>query len=103
MKIKAYTGYGERNHTHYYNTFEVVDKLPEIGEVVYGSEGHGERKVVTAINDAWLDCEQSSLDVYNYDYYVIDVKWQDLNDDGEWVENKEWQDVLYYAMKKQED
>ena len=52
MKIRAYTGYSDSHRIHYYTDFEIVDKLPELGEVVYGDEdncihvNYGERERV---------------------------------------------------------
>lgn len=49
-----------------YRRFVVVDELPEVGDVI--ERGQYE---VLAINEVRLDPEQSSSDVYDYDYFEI--------------------------------
>ena len=91
-KIKAYTGYNQRTDTRYYNYFEIVSKLPEIGENDYGFEGY---KVVE-INPVKLDVQQNDDDVYNYDFYEVVVEEKD--DDG--IID---QDSVLIAIRKEQD
>ena len=98
MKIRAYTGYNEGNKIHYYTEFEVVESLPEVGDIVYGSNYDGEKKVVTSIREVALDTCQGNDEVYNYDYFAVTVELQLLNDNDEWYTEEE--DVQYFAIEK---
>lgn len=68
-KIRAYVDWDDETKTHYYNDFEVVEKLPKINDVCYDDDCSIER--VRSIENVELDCEQGNDDVYNYDYYKI--------------------------------
>ncbi len=68
-KIRAYVDWDDETKTHYYNDFEVVEKLPKINDIYYADEFRDER--VTSIKRIDIDCEQGNDDVYNYDYYEI--------------------------------
>ena len=86
MKIKAYTSYSEANKIHRYREFEVIDILPEIGEVKeLFPERDGERTTVCEIRELSLDCEQGNDEVYNYKYYEIVKSFEVLDDDDNWV------------------
>lgn len=86
MKIKAYTGYSDSHRIHYYTDFEIVDKLPELGEVVYGDEdncihvNYGERERVCSIQKIELDCEQGNDEVYDYDYYKVETQFEEYDE-----------------------
>lgn len=71
--IKAWIGYNDKNKTHYYENFEVVENLPEIEK-----EFWNDRKI-SKIKEVELDCEQPNYDVYNYNFYEIteEVRYDD--------------------------
>lgn len=54
----------EVNKIHYSRNFEVVDTLPEVGDIL-------NRETVTEIAPVVLDWEQGNDDVYRYEYYRI--------------------------------
>lgn len=66
-KIKAYIDYNDYNKTHYYEEFEIIDELPEIGDYKNGGK-------IIKIEYATLDCEQPNSDVYDYTFYKITTK-----------------------------
>lgn len=101
MKIKAYTSYSERTNTRYYRDFEIVDKLPGIGEVIY--EYCGDRKTVTEINEVMLDYEQGNDKVYDYKYYALTIKFEELSNDNVWIEDKDNEETLYVAIEKEDE
>jgi hypothetical protein len=100
MKIKAYTRFVESTNTHYYREFDIVDSLPEVGEVVYGGEDYGQRQTVTKISEAILDCEQGNREVDNYDFYCLTVKWEEQDENDQWQEIEEDEEKWYYAVAK---
>lgn len=89
MKIRAYTGYSERSNARYYTDFEIVGKLPEVGEVIYGDSDnsvtpyHGERERVTNVCAARIDCEQGNDEVYDYEFYEVQTQFEEYNDSTE--------------------
>lgn len=109
MNIRVYTDYDERSKRKYYRDFEVVEKLPEVGEVVWGDSDdspskvppyHGERERVKSVNKAWIDCEQGSDDVYNYDYYEVATQLETYNEEtGAYDVTDEAHETYYYAIK----
>ncbi len=110
MKIRAYTGYCERSNTHYYTDFEIVDKLPELGEVVYGDSDnctridYGERERVTNVCKAWLDCEQGNDEVYDYDYYEIQTQLEEYDEQsGRYEVTDKSYSTYHYAIKRVEE
>ena len=72
-KVKAYIDYNDYNKVHYFEDFDIVDELPKIGDLI------DDNKVIK-IEEAKLDCEQGSDDVYNYDYYKLTLKYEDYDD-----------------------
>jgi hypothetical protein len=86
MKIEVCTGYSEYTNTRDFTNYTVVDELPKIGEVI------DHQFKVTDISEAYLDCEQHSDAVYDYDYYDVDTE----EEDGE-----PW--CFHYAVKKEEE
>lgn len=70
MKIKAYTSVDDRSNTHYYRNFDLVSKLPDIGD----TDGD---LVVSGISPVDLDCENDGR-VWDYEFYAIS-----LSQDGE--------------------
>lgn len=91
MKIEAYTGYNETCHQHLYNKFEIIDKLPALGDN-FGTQvkycPNPAKEIVTDIDEVELDCEQPNDKVYNYKYYEITTDYEEKNEDGE-IE-KDW-------------
>lgn len=96
MKVRAYVSMNEASNTHGYKDFEVIAKLPEVGETVYMHSGINE--TVKSIEPVKLDAEQGKSEVYNYNYYkiVIEEKEEFMGD----VEINE--SVYYYAIEKEE-
>lgn len=84
--IKAYIGWNDKNHTHYYKDFEIIEKLPEKKNVF---DENGER--IIKIESVKLDCEQGNEEVYNYDYYVAKIEY-DYGVTTDW----------YFCIKKEE-
>lgn len=93
--IKANVGYNERSNKIYHRYYDVVDRIPKEGEAygMYSSDGYDE--VVTYVQEAYLDTEQPSDDIYGYSLYNVGTRWTD--EDGE--ENEE----IYYLAIKNED
>ena len=61
-KIKAYTGYNEREKIHYYKEFDIVEVLPK--------EFYNDEKII-GIKEVRLDVEQCNQEVYKYDFFEI--------------------------------
>lgn len=85
-KIKAYIGWNDTNHAHYYKEFEIIEKLPEKKNVF---DENGER--IIRIESVRLDCEQGNEEVYNYDYYVATIE-MDYGLETDW----------YFCIKKED-
>lgn len=108
-KIRAYTGYSERRKTHYYTDFEIVNKLPEVGEVVYGDDdnciniNYGERERVKSVSAVSLDCEQGNDEVYNYDYYEVCTQFEEYDEESKTfsVADEDYS-IYYYAIKRED-
>ena len=68
-KINVLTGYSERRNCYYHSDFEVVDRLPEIGEE-HPYRWWGK---VTSIEEVRPDCEwrPRNDDDWNYDFYAV--------------------------------
>lgn len=108
MKIRAYTDYNEWNNKRYYTDFEIVDKLPEVGEVIYGDDdncltlNYGERERVFNISEAYLDFDQCLLDIYSYDFYEVVTQFEKYdNDTKSWLVVNTCYDTLHYAIEKE--
>lgn len=75
MKIKAYIGYSERKNCFYSKEFEVVEELPEVIELNNILENkdlqHIYKNCCIDISEVYLDPEQPTNEVYNYDYYKL--------------------------------
>lgn len=101
MKIKVKTFYNEHTNTNYRREFEIIDALPEIGEVEeLFPESTGERTTVVAIREISIDCENRD-EAFEYNYYVIKKTFELLNEDDEWeMENES--ELHYVAIKKGE-
>lgn len=87
--IEASVSYNEYTKVGRRRSFEIVDRLPEVGETRCGNE-----YCVASIDKAWLDCEQPKDKVYEYDYYIVTMQSCDDPSD-EWNE--------YYAIAKEEE
>ena len=61
-KIKAYTGYNEREKIHYCKEFDIVEVLPK--------EFYNDEKII-GIKEVRLDAEQCNQEVYKYDFFEI--------------------------------
>lgn len=71
--IRAFTSYNESSNTRGYRMFDIIDSLPEVGGTYNGEE-------VKEVNSVYLDAEQDSDEVYNYDYYHVITKCLDAED-----------------------
>lgn len=106
-KIKVYVDYKERSKVHYWAMFEVVDRLPKVGEVVYGDDDdalrpyYGERERVERIWKVEPDCEQGNDDVFEYDYFEVFTRLEEydkvLND---YFVTDEFYCAYRYAIRK---
>lgn len=76
-RIRAYTDYSDYSKTHYYEDFEIIDKLPKLFEII------DDYKLIR-IDDVDLDCDQPSSSVYDYDYYYLTL-----------LDEQEDNDVIY--------
>lgn len=109
MKIRAYTSYSERSNSRYYRDFEIVDKLPEIGDVVYGDKDgatvdYGERERVNNIFAVSLDCEQGNDDIYNYDFFGVDTQFEEYDEESKaYSVTDERYSTYYYAVKRKNE
>lgn len=101
MKIRAYVCFDERNKVHFHRDFEVVSRLPEIGETVYGSDYDGEKEIAVAIREASIDTCQGNDEIYNYDYFEIYVELLKLGDDDEWYIDET--NSLFVAIEKKQE
>lgn len=86
-KMKAYIGWNDKNHTHYYKDFEIIEKLPEKKNVF---DENGER--IIKIESVKLDSEQGNEEVYKYDYYVATIE-MDYGLETDW----------YFCIEKEEE
>lgn len=80
-------------------TIEVVDSLPEINEVVWGSDYDGQRQVVKRVAPVSVDFQQVGDYVWDYEYYAVTIALEEQDDDGEWVVVCE--NTAFYAVKFQ--
>lgn len=102
MKIRVKTRTDEAEKIAYYRDFEIVKSLPNVGDIDEVSpEYNGEKTTVIGIFEAVIDCEQGSDEIYNYEYFRIRKKFENLNDDGEWELSNEWDEFL--AVEKKYD
>ena len=68
--ITVLTYYHERSNKHEKATAIVVDALPKVGDhvsFIYNDE------IVNDVCSAWIDNEQPTSDVWNYDIYQIEI------------------------------
>ena len=72
MKIRILTHVNEYNKDHYHRSFEVIDEMPNLGDLY-------EDGVVTDITRIEPDCEDRSDDALNYIFYQVTVKAEDGN------------------------
>ena len=63
-KIKAYTGYNEREKIHYYKEFDIVEVLPK--------EFYNDEKII-GIKEVRLDAEQCNQEIYKHDFFEINT------------------------------
>ena len=68
-KIKAYVDYNEREKIHYYQTFDVVEVIPQY---------YNDEKVID-IKEVRLDAEQGNDEVHKYNFFKITT----IDDDKE--------------------
>ena len=66
MIIRAKIGLNEWNNTVIKRNFELVKTLPIVGELFHDYK-------VLKLNEIKLDCEERTENLYNYDYYKIDL------------------------------
>ena len=66
MIIRAKIGLNEWNNTVIRRNFELVESLPTVGELFHDYK-------VMKLNEIKLDCEERTENLYNYDYYKIDL------------------------------
>lgn len=71
--IKVRTNTNEWTNTAYYMNAIIVDELPEIGDTDYSKYNLHSDEFVAKIEEAYIDCEQGSEDVWDYDYYWMTV------------------------------
>lgn len=98
MKIQVYTKFNERHKIRYSTTFEVVDELPKVGDLLEDNKYY--RNVVINVREVSIDCEQGNDEVYNYSYYYVRVKSQEFDEDlNKWIDTNEYTEN--YAIKEE--
>ena len=73
MIIRAKIGLNEWNNTVIRRNFELVKTLPIVGEPFHDY-------TVLKLTEISLDCEERNENLYNYDYYKIDLLDEDNED-----------------------
>lgn len=105
-KIKAYVGYDERTNERRYFEFEITDKAPEVGFVVFGDEydsidvRDGFREVITEVHELKPLKEQDSDEAFNYDYYYVVVGCEIYLENFDDWKSEEHIYTMYYAVKR---
>ena len=73
MIIRAKIGVNEWNNTIIRRNFELVETLPTVNEQFHDYK-------VLKLNEMKLDCEERTENLYNYDYFKIDLLDEDNED-----------------------
>ena len=73
MIIRAKIGLNEWNNTVIRRNFELVKSLPTVNEQFHDY-------TVLKLNEISLDCEERNENLYNYDYFKIDLLDEDNED-----------------------
>lgn len=73
MIIRARIGVNEWNNTVIRRNFELVESLPIVNEQFHDYK-------VLKLNEMKLDCEERTENLYNYDYFKIDLLDEDNED-----------------------
>jgi len=73
MIIRAKIGVNEWNNTVIKRNFELVESLPIVNEQFHDYK-------VLKLNEMKLDCEERTENLYNYDYFKIDLLDEDNED-----------------------
>lgn len=73
MIIRARIGTNEWNNTVIRRNFELVETLPTVNEQFHDYK-------VLKLNEMKLDCEERTENLYNYDYFKIDLLDEDNED-----------------------
>lgn len=73
MIIRAKIGLNEWNNTVIRRNFELVETLPTVGKLFHDYK-------VLKLNEMKLDCEERNENLYNYDYFKIDLLDEDNED-----------------------
>lgn len=68
--IKFWTRFDERQDKHYYDTAQILDKAPAVGDEIFFS---GCREIVDAVQPAWIDAEQPHREVFDYDIFYVEI------------------------------
>lgn len=77
-KISVCLRENEYRGRRYYKEFEIIDELPQVGDEFKFGIGK-----VKEVKPCRIDCEQSSDDIWNYDYYrVVTEIPADSDDNG---------------------
>ena len=93
MKIKVCTRYDASSHTYFYSNFEIIDKLPAVGDD-FGTQAkycsNPAKEVVTDIDEVEIDCEQPNDNIYNYRYYEIRTDYEEKKEDEDGEIENDW-------------
>lgn len=79
-KIKAYTEYDGRTNSYYYDYFEIVDKLPQIGDITLNGDIVEE---ITGIAEYRIENYGITEEHYKYNYYIVDILYQPVDESEE--------------------
>lgn len=93
--IKAYVDYDNETKTHYYQQFDIVEKLPSVGDVCY--EDPFQKETIVDIKEVSIDTEQGNDEVYNYLYYELVIEHLDKDD------NETEQDSNFICIKNEDE
>ena len=64
MKIKAYLYENEHNKVRYFREFEIMKRIPKLGDTLHGEE-------ITKLEQLDIDCEQGNPEAFSYKYFRI--------------------------------
>ena len=102
MKIKVKIGEIEKSKIERWQEFEIVEELPNVGEIEEVSpEYDGEKTTVVEVREFWIANDNQRDEVYKYNYYRVKKLLEKLNDDDVWEFYDDWYE--YIAIERPED
>ena len=80
--ITIWTNYHDRSNRHEKATAYIVDELPSVGDhvsFIYDDE------IVNSVWPTHIDCEQPTSDVWSYEYYSLEIRDAENEEDIDWI------------------